>query len=276
MKSPRLIKMFSYMYHLHRRNFVVYPKARLVPMSEVISNNSIHWVGHATTIINLDNKIIVTDPVTSLHLAQMKRLVLPSMNLNKLNIDYILISHGHMDHLDKNTMLRLDKNIKIICPKQFEKLISNWGFKNIYPINPGDEYSDGDGLTIHAYKANHDGKRYGFGKYSISNSYLIKGKEKTVFFAGDTAFTHNFDNIESDVALMPVGCYKPIEYQDMHCSPSQSYRMFKMMKSKVMIPIHYKTFILAQDIDSDTINTLRSIKNNKIRILSIGETYHIK
>lgn len=276
MKQPRLIKMFTYMYYLHKRNFTAYPKARLIPKKETISNNSIHWVGHATTVINLDNKIIVTDPVTSLHLGQMKRLVLPSMNLTKLNIDYILISHGHMDHLDKGTMRQLDKDIKIIFPKQFTKLLSSWGFTNLYPVSPGDEYTDDTGLKIKVYKANHDGKRYGFGKYSVSHSYLIKGKEKSVFFAGDTAFTHNYDNIESDVALMPVGCYKPLEYQDMHCSPSQSYRMFKKMKSKVMIPIHYKTFILAQDVDNDTINTLNSIKNNKIKILSIGETYHIK
>ncbi|SHK07812.1 L-ascorbate metabolism protein UlaG, beta-lactamase superfamily [Hathewaya proteolytica DSM 3090] len=276
MNSPRFIKIWGYMYHLHRRNFKVYPKRRLLPNSDNITNNSIHWVGHATAIINLDNKIIVTDPVTSLHLAQMKRLVLPSVDLRTLKIDYILISHGHMDHLDKGTMKKLDKNTKVICPKQFEKLLMSWGFRNIQPMLPGDEYHTDDGLVFKTYEANHDGKRYGFGKYSISNSYLIKGTEKSVFFAGDTAYTHNFDNIKSDVALMPVGCYKPVEYEDMHCSPIQSYSMFKQMNSKVMIPIHFRTFILAQDNDNDTLNTLKSIKDEKIKILSIGQTYKIE
>ena len=274
MESPRLFKIFGYMYHLHKRNFKTYLRTKAQPNKDDIYINSIHWVGHATTIINIEGKVIVTDPVTSSHLAQINRLVLPSKNLNSIKIDYILISHGHMDHLDRKTMKSLDKSITVICPKQYKKLLNHWGFKNLHLLNPGEEYTTEDNLLFRAYKANHDGKRYAFGPYSISNSYLIKGQDKSVFFAGDTAFTENFKDIKSDVSLMPVGCYKPIEYEDMHCNPEQSYKMFKMMDSKIMLPIHYKTFILAQDDDNDTVTTLNSINNGDIKIISVGETFN--
>lgn len=275
MGEPKIFKVFGYMYHLHRRNFATYLKTKKNPNTDEICENSIHWVGHATTIINLDNTIIVTDPVTSSHLGQINRLINPSKKLESLKINYILISHGHMDHLDRKTMKKLDKSITVICPKQYKKLLNHWGFKNLKLLSPGEEFTTPNNIVFKAYKANHDGKRYGFGKYSTSNSYVIKGQNKSIFFAGDTAFTENFKDIKSDVALMPVGCYKPVEYEDMHCNPNQSYKMFKMMDSKVMIPIHYNTYILAQDEDRDTINTLNAINEGDIKILSIGETFHI-
>ena len=76
----------------------------------------------------------------------------------------------------------------------------------------------------------------------------------------------------ADIAIMPVGCYKPDEYQEMHCSPEQSFKMFKMTKSKFMIPIHYKTYILAQDDDEVTCDTLERINDGSIKIIDIGQT----
>lgn len=272
MEKPKLIKVFEYMYHLHKRNFKTYLKKREYPnKNDDLKYNSIHWVGHATTLINIEGKIIVTDPVTRPYLGQIKRQIEPSMDLNKLNIDYILISHGHMDHLDRITMKKFNKNIPIICPKQYKTLLKLWGFKNLHLIMAGESFTQ-NGISIETFRANHDGKRYAFGKHSPSNSYLIKGREKSVFFAGDTAFTDAYKGIKSDIALMPVGCYVPHEFEKMHCNPHQSFKMFKMMNSKLMIPIHYKTYILAQDEDTKTLENLEHINDGTIKIIDIGET----
>ena len=64
MKFIKLRKIFGYMYELHRRNFKSYFKPMLIPSYEPVVTNSIHWVGHATVVINLNGKVIVTDPVT--------------------------------------------------------------------------------------------------------------------------------------------------------------------------------------------------------------------
>ncbi|MBU3217155.1 MBL fold metallo-hydrolase [Clostridium estertheticum] len=271
MSFVRLSKTVEYMYKLHRRNFKLYFKPIKTPLYEPIVKNSIHWVGHATVVINLNDKIIVTDPVTSLNLGELKRLVKPSLNLASINIDYIVLSHGHMDHMNYSTLRKINKSAIVIAPIYLNIPLKILGFKNIVLLNHAEIYSDRH-IKVKALKANHDGRRYPWGAKAESNSYIIESNLKKIFFAGDTALTDAYKDLVADVAIMPVGCYKPDEFQEMHCSPEQSFKMFKMTKSKLMIPIHYKTYILAQDKDEDTVNTLDRINDGSIKIIDIGQT----
>ena len=155
----KFAKIFEYMYELHLRNFKSYFKPILTPSYEPIVRNSIHWVGHATVVINLNDKVIVTDPVTSINLGQIKRLVKPSLDLADLNIDYILLSHGHMDHMNYTTLMKINKNAIVIAPKNLNIPLKILGFKNIILLNQDEMYSD-NCIKIRALKANHDGRRY--------------------------------------------------------------------------------------------------------------------
>ncbi|MBU3144334.1 MBL fold metallo-hydrolase [Clostridium sp. CF012] len=274
MKFTRLRKITGYMYELHRRNFKSYFKPMLIPSYEPVVTNSVHWVGHATVVINLNGLVIVTDPVTSINLGQMRRLIKPSLNLSSIKIDYILLSHGHMDHMNYTTLMKLNKSAIIIAPKNLNLPLKILGFKNRILLNPNETYSVND-IKIKALRANHDGRRYPWGTAADSNSYMIESSTKKIFFAGDTAYTDIYRNLMADVAIMPVGCYKPDEFQEMHCSPEQSFKMFKMTKSKFMIPIHYKTYILAQDDDEVTCDTLERINDGSIKIIEIGQTVKI-
>ena len=266
-----LIKIFGYMYELHKRNFKNYFIPTKKPANDPLLENSIHWIGHATVLINLSGKILVTDPVTSMSLGHFKRLVSPSKDLSNIKLDYILLSHGHIDHLNYNTLRKLNKDATVICPKNYRLSLNFLGFKKVFVINPGENFSD-EFLSIDAYEAKHDGRRYYMGKISQSSAYLIKGKNKSVFFAGDTAFTDNFTGIKADVAIMPVGCYKPDDFLEMHCSPDQSFKMFKMTSAKFMVPVHYKTFILSQDDEIATLRNLNKINDGTIKLINIGQT----
>lgn len=268
------MKVLGYMYHLISKNLSLYFKPYIVPKNEDIVDNSIHWVGHATSIIKIDESVIVTDPVTSSFIGFIRRKVRPSKNLSNIKIDYILFSHCHMDHLDIFSLLKLNKKAVIITAPGYKFLFKVLGFKNCYELNPGEIFDDGV-IKIEAFKANHDGRRYYFIGNASSNSYKISKNGKSVFFAGDTSYTPLYKGIESDICLMPVGCYKPDEYLELHCSPEQSFKMFKMMKSKSMVPIHYKTFILAQDDDETTDNILKKLNDGSIKIIDIGETIKI-
>ncbi len=267
----KFTKIVEYMYDLHRRNFKVYFKPMVAPCYDPVVTNSIHWVGHATVVINLNEKILVTDPVTSINLGQIKRLVKPSLNLSSINVDYILLSHGHMDHMNYTTLMKINKSAIVIAPKNLSIPLKILGFKTIIILNQDEIYND-DYIQIKALKANHDGRRYPWFPKADTNSYIIESSFKKIFFAGDTAYTNAYQDLSADVAIMPVGCYKPDEYKEMHCSPEQSFKMFKMTKCKLMIPIHYKTYILAQDEDEVTCTTLKKINDGSIRIMEIGET----
>ena len=274
MKTPHFIKIFGYMYQLNIRNFRAYKRPVLKPKAEAIIENSVHWVGHATTVINLEGKIIVTDPVMG-NLGYIKRLVTFDLDLKSIHIDYLLLTHGHMDHFNYRTLSLINKDVVVIVPRGMKTGLKLHGFKNIVILKADDVYKDKD-IEIKCIKAQHEGNRYPFVGYRDSNSYLISSCNKSVFFAGDTANTNIYDGLKSDVAIMPVGCYKPDDFLKMHCSPEQSFNMFKRMDCKLMLPIHYKTYILSQDDDAETAATLEGLNDGSMEIIDVGQTVVIK
>lgn len=273
MKMPKNFKVFYYMYKLNINNLKSYMKPVLEPKKQPVTTNSIHWVGHATVIINLYGKIIVTDPVLG-NLGYIKRLVKPSIDVTKIKADYIIISHEHMDHLNYNVLMRMNKDAIIIVPRGIKKILKFIGFKKIIQLKGGEKYID-NFVKISCITANHDGRRYWRFGYKDSNSYVICRNDKSVLFTGDTAFTERYKDIFADAAIMPVGCYKPDEYLNIHCSPEQSFKMFKMSKCHIMIPVHYKTYILAQDNDNETLKILHGLNDGSIKVIDVGETVNI-
>lgn len=273
MKTPHIIKVFDYMYELDKRNLSAYTKHVLVPESQPVVSNSVNWVGHATTIINLYGKIIVTDPVAG-NLGFIKRLVKPSVDLANIKADYILLTHGHMDHLNYRTLNKMNKDAVVICFNGSERMLKILGFNNVIILNAGEKYRD-EYVEVSCLPAKHNGRRYCFYGFKGSNSYVIKRKDKSILFTGDTAKTSVYKNINADAAIMPVGCYKPDEFLKMHCSPEESFRMFKMSGCRMMIPVHYKTYILAQDDDNETLRRLKNLNDGSIKIIDIGETVKI-
>lgn len=267
-----LISNSIFLLNLTTNNIKEYFKKSAPIKCDKLKTNCVNWYGHATTIINLYDKIIITDPVLCNMLGYFKRVVGKPSYINNLNIDYILLSHGHMDHLHFPSLMKLNKNAIVIAPKGYRKILRLLGFKNVFILHPGDIYED-EFIKITAFEANHDGRRFYLGIDNESISYLIERENKSVFFAGDTALTENFKGIKSDVALMPVGCYKPDRFSYMHCTPQQSYEMFKMMDSRAMIPIHYKTFIISLENFKETEDALLNINDDSIKIIDIGETY---
>ncbi|WP_125153209.1 MBL fold metallo-hydrolase [Clostridium rectalis] len=256
------------------KNLKPMSKSSSKPLKDPIVKNSIHWVGHSTVVINLNDKIIVTDPVTSGALGHIRRLINPSMDLSKLHIDYILLSHGHRDHLDANTLRKINRDAVIITPGGFSQVMTLLGFGKIITATAGYRIKLKD-ISIDVLEPCYMGKLSYLGKRYVGNSYVINSDNFKIFFAGATGYTSKFKNLDVDVALMPVGCYKTDEILKSHCSPSESFKMFKEMNGKIMIPIHYNTFIPSQESDAGTISMLNELNDGSIKILKIGETYKL-
>lgn len=253
-------------------NIREYFKKRETVSSDAIHENSLNWYGHATVIININNKNIITDPVLGNRVGFFKRVAEKPYNALDIKFDYILLSHGHMDHLDFNSLRKLNKDAIVIVPKGYNKILRALGFKKVFTLRHNGIYED-EYLKITSFPANHDGRRFYLGIDDESNSYLIESSHKKVFFAGDTAYIDNYKGIQCDVAIMPVGCYKPERFTYMHCTPEEGYKMFKTMSSKAMIPVHYKTFKISLEDFSETYSRLKKLNDPDIKIIDIGETY---
>jgi L-ascorbate metabolism protein UlaG (beta-lactamase superfamily) len=252
------------------KNIITYAKPMEEAHRDEVKENSIRWLGHATALININNNIVITDPVFNSFLGHIKRQVKVPDDIKGLKVNYILLSHGHTDHINFPSLKRLNRDAIVLCPKGYKKLLNLIGFKKVFTISPGETYSD-ENISVKALEANHDGRRFYIGKVSHSNSYLIESSDKQVFYAGDTAFTDEFKDLAADIALMPVGCYKPDRFCYMHCTPEESYKMYKMMNCSKMVPIHYKTFILSLEDFNETHSRLKSLGDDSVKIIDIGQ-----
>ena len=135
-------KNIKFLSQLTYDNIATYPKKRICSSYTPLTENSINWYGHATVLINLNGTTIVTDPVLTNMLGYFKRVVEKPFDLENTKIDYILLSHGHMDHLHFPSLKKLNKDAIVIVPKGYKKILKFLGFKKVVLLRDGETYKD--------------------------------------------------------------------------------------------------------------------------------------
>lgn len=251
--------------------------------------DKIVWLGHSTFYIQINNVRIITDPVF-FNLAPIRmhrRHALPCNIADLQNIDYILLSHGHRDHLDipslKN-ILKYNKDVEVLCPLGFYDMLSNIGFKKIQEAAWWQKYIT-EKIEIDFLPAKHWNRRNVFDfNTTLWGSFAIYSTTNKIYFAGDTAYAHHFKTIKEqykyfDVALMPIGAYKPKYIMEWaHMSPQEAVQASNELNVKNFIPMHYGTYDLSDEPASEPIKITTQQKNDNIlsadlKILDVGETY---
>jgi len=117
--------------------------------------------------------------------------------------------------------------------------------------------------------------------------WMIHLNDKTIYFAGDTAYFKGFKQIgaafpEIDYALMPIGAYAPEHFSKLdHINPEDAITAFTELGAETFIPMHYGTFRLGDDSGADALNRLnkewsqREMSDNRKKIMPIGGTLWI-
>jgi L-ascorbate metabolism protein UlaG (beta-lactamase superfamily) len=254
------------------------------------SNDKIVWLGHSSFYVQLNNKHILTDPVFhDLTPLLRRKHDLPCSISHFKNIDYILLSHGHRDHLDIPTIKKLiqqNPDCTILCPLGFQNMLHKIGCRKIQEAAWWQQY-DIEHLNITFLPAKHWNRRF-ITDYNTTlwGSFSIHSAEKTIYFAGDTGYDKHFKEInqhfpEFDICLMPVGAYKPKFVMEWaHTSPEESVQGFHELNGKKLIPMHYGTFDLSDEPASEPIRILQNLKENNLlkgdlTLLNIGEEHFI-
>jgi L-ascorbate metabolism protein UlaG (beta-lactamase superfamily) len=207
----------------------------------VLADNRITYVGHATLLLEMDGVRLLTDPLLRgrvLHLQRRSRAVAEEMYRN---IDAVLISHLHWDHLDIASLRLLEQETQLIVPAGAAVLLRKRGFSNIQEIDAGDSISIGT-LTIEATPAKHHVNPWLFGSSAPCLGYLVKGSQ-SIYFPGDTDLFPGMADLvkDLDVALIPVWGWGP-NLGAGHMNPARAAEALTLLCPRIAIPIHWGTF----------------------------------
>ncbi len=249
---------------------------------------SVLWIGHASVLIQIHDKVFLTDPVFTNTVGMLsRRLVESGVDPSSLRrVDYILISHTHFDHLNYSSLATLPKEARLIIPEGGAGFTPDFGFRETRELKPWDSVGD-EGVRIVAVPAHHFSGRYGFDISWNSGrgytGYIIQYRGKTIYFAGDTGyrdslFAHIGQRFEIDVALLPIAPLEPRAFMSrVHLDPQHALQAFQELRAKLMIPIHFRTFplglenpVTAAQSELDSLVNKLGIKQS-VRILDIGE-----
>ena len=154
---------------------------------------SVLWVGHATCLIQIGDKVFLTDPIFTETAGMIsKRRIEPGILATSIDkLDYILISHIHFDHLNYGSLSMLPKSAAMLLPGGGAEYTPDFGFSEYREMNPWTTF-EADGVRITAVPVRHFNGRYGFDgawlNYNTFTGYVIEYKDKTIFFAGDTGY----------------------------------------------------------------------------------------
>ncbi len=215
-------------------------------------------LGHSSLMIQIDGKIILTDPVFSertspVQWAGPKRFHPVPLNTEDLpEIEAVIISHNHYDHLDHGSIETLKEKVKhFVVPLGIGQALLDWGVakEKITELDWWDSINI-NGIELVATPAQHFSGRGLFDRNkTLWASWVIRNKDHSLFFSGDTGYFEGFKDIGEkygpfDYAFMECGAYNEL-WRDIHMMPEDTMQAFKDVKGKVLIPVHNGTFDLS-------------------------------
>jgi L-ascorbate metabolism protein UlaG (beta-lactamase superfamily) len=198
------------------------------------------YVGHATVLLEQVGVRILTDPLLRSRVGHLLRRA-PAPELQALgDLDAVLISHAHADHLDVPSLRRLEPGCPVIAPRGCGRILRRAGVGRVTELLPGGRSTVG-AIAVDAVAASHDGRRHPLGRSMRPLGFLLNGPTR-IYFAGDTDL---FDEMallagRVDVALLPIWGWGP-RLPKGHLNPETAARATALIRPAIAVPIHWGT-----------------------------------
>lgn len=246
-RTRRVPRYRSLVMHWLGRALRMPRRSMVAPLPTVMPGQvGISFAGHATVLIRYADRHIVCDPMLGNWVGGIKRAVMPGLSAADLHdVDLILISHGHADHLHRPTLARLPRSATVVVPPRTAHRVSDLGFARVVEISPGQSIQD-HGVDIATAAVQHDA---GPGYHALS--YVIRGHGPSVYFCGDSGYFAGFGEIgrryRPDIAILPIGGYAPLAFRKRHMSPLDALHALEDLGARIMIPIHHGAFALSYE-----------------------------
>lgn len=199
------------------------------------------YVGHGTVLLEMDGLRVLTDPLLRRNLGPlMRRPPLPDL-AGLRDVDVVLLSHLHIDHLDARSLRKLDPAATVVVPAHGVPLVRRLDFTDVRSLVPG-ESIEVRGLRVEATAAYHGGKRYPVTRQGDALGYLV-GERPTIYFAGDTGLFPEMAALAGriDLALLPVSGWG-FTLPDDHLNPLTGARALTLLRPRMAVPVHWGTY----------------------------------
>lgn len=213
------------------------------------------WLGHSSLLINMDGFRVLTDPVFEKRVSVFgpTRFGDLPMDIGELrDIDVVIVSHNHYDHLNKFSIRFLKDKVKtFVVPRGVGALIHKWGVSKecIVELNWWEEYRLGEKLMIAATPAQHfSGRGLTDRNKTLWASWVIASQNHKIFFSGDSGYFDGFKQIGNtygpfDMTFIECGAYDK-KWHFVHMFPKETLQAHVDLKGDVLHPIHWATFNL--------------------------------
>jgi L-ascorbate metabolism protein UlaG (beta-lactamase superfamily) len=200
---------------------------------------TVTWLGHSTTVLELEGSRLITDPLLRNRVAHLRRTVGPVGSVGE--VDGILVSHAHRDHLDLPSLRRLSGQARVVVPAGLGRLVRRSGHRDVLEVRPGDTVEVND-VRVVVTEARHDSGRGLWKRGPRPVSFLI-GDEIRTLFVGDTDVYAAMSELRGqlDVALLPISGWGP-RVPAGHLDAERAALALLLLEPRTCIPIHWGTF----------------------------------
>ncbi|SEL26183.1 L-ascorbate metabolism protein UlaG, beta-lactamase superfamily [Kosakonia sacchari] len=251
------------------------------------AQDTLVWMGHSSWYLQLAGKRILIDPVLSDYAA-------PFSFINKAfagnaawtaqslpEIDLLIISHDHYDHLDYATIKALMPKIKqVVTPLGVGSHLRYWGM-NPQIIREADwqqKVAIDEELTVHVLPARHFSGRGLKRNQTLWASFMFVTDQRKIYYSGDTGYGPHFKAIGEqfgpvDIAIMENGQYDE-DWKYIHMMPEQAAQAAEEINARAVLPGHAGRFVLAKHTWDDPYKRLAAASRGKsFRLLTpmLGE-----
>lgn len=267
---------------------------------------TVTWIGHGTALVQASGLNVLVDPIFSeraspIQIFGPKRAQPPGVAMADLpNIDVVLISHNHYDHLDRNSVAQLDEKAKaagkttlFLVPLGLKAWFNGIGIDSVIELDWWQNHSI-NGVEFHLTPVQHwSARSVNDRSVTLWGGWTVLGTDFHWYYAGDTGYSRDFADTASmfaarqtealgggfDLALIPIGAYEPRWFMSQqHVNPMESVRIHQDVKAKRSIGVHWGTFQLTDEPlyqpprDLAMARQALGVKEADFGVLAIGES----
>lgn len=264
--TPSLVEGYSYLGIFY--DFFFREKPDLQPLDSIPSittylrslpreANLLVWFGHSSYLLQLEGKTILVDPVLSGYASPFKSMNKAFIGSDKYKvadlpeIDYLLITHDHYDHLDFETVKKLKGRVgKVICPLGVGAHFEKWGYESSQLIEKdwGAKVVLDSQIILYFTPARHFSGRSLYSNNTLWTSFVLETPSKKIFVGGDSGYDSHFAVIGKifggfDLAILENGQYNEA-WRYIHTLPDEVLKAGRDLKAKRIFPVHSGKFNL--------------------------------